>query len=175
MATKAKIAGVTLCVIVIMFPKVAAAQYEVRASKPALHSVYAELFGPYYFFTANYDRILSARWGMRVGFGFSGLDGTDGVVLPLTAHYFFNLSPNHKLEMDFGVLYENSVGPRKLISTDHHDFQPLLWLGYRYRPVQRGFMFRAGLNADRLCRELFDTTDDARYDSEISLSFGYAY
>jgi hypothetical protein len=105
------------------------------SESPAQTSAYLELFGQDSFFTVNYDRMVGQRFGFRAGIGMSGLDGADGVIVPITVNYL--RGADHKLEFSAGLVYENGEWQRGT-----QEVFPVLSVGYRYQPGDGGFMFR---------------------------------
>ena len=138
----------------------------------AMTSVYVELFGQNSFFSLNYDRMLGERFGLRAGFGMSGLDGTDGFIIPITAHYL--RGNDHRFELGAGLVYENGTWQR-----GREEIAPILSIGYRYQQPEGGFMFRVAINAiwylERAAGAVTAYDDDTGLEPGIALSFGYAF
>jgi hypothetical protein len=86
-------------VVILLFLGIAAGGNSEAVAQTAMNSVYVELFGQNSFFSVNYDRIIANRFGLRAGIGLSGLDGTDGVIVPVTGNYL--LGDEHKFEFEF--------------------------------------------------------------------------
>ncbi len=139
---------------------------------PAQTAAYLELFGQNSFFTVNYDRMLGQRFGLRAGMGMSGLDGADGVIVPITVNYLRGV--DHKLELSAGFVYENGKWQRGT-----EEVFPILSAGYRYQPAAGGFMFRIGLDAlwylERVVGAVSSYDDNPGLEPGISLSFGYGF
>lgn len=101
MKTRKPILALTVCLWAAVFGS---------SQLPAQTSAYLELFGADSFFTVNYDQMLGERFGLRAGIGMSGLDGADGVIIPLTINYL--RGETHKLELSAGLVFENSAWQR---------------------------------------------------------------
>lgn len=138
----------------------------------AAQSVYVEVFGLHSFFTVNYDRMVSERFGLRAGVGLSGLDGTDGVIVPITVNYL--RGDDHKFELAAGLVYENGEWQRGT-----QEVFPILSVGYRYQPPAGGVMVRVAVDAlsyfERAVGAVTTYDDYPGLEPGISLSFGYAF
>ena len=116
-----------------------------------LNSMYLESGGNCLAFSVNYDRLLSPRFGFRIGmfaFALPYVSTEAAFSTTLMGNYFIG-SESHKLEIGLGVYIAN------------HEFSGPLWedgptvhisevagtgtVGYRYQPPDGGLMFRLGL------------------------------
>jgi len=157
---------------ILLFWGTAAVGNSEAMAQTAMNSVYVELFGQNSFFTFNYDRMIGNRFGLRTGIGMSGLDGTDGIIVPITANYL--LGDDHKFEFDAGLVYENGTWQRGT-----QDIHPILSVGYRYQPTAGGFMIRAAVDAvwyaERVIGAVTTYDNNPGLQPGISLSVGYAF
>ena len=116
------------------------------------NSIYLELFGNGGLYSINYDRLFTENLGGRIGFMY--LPSIDVVItsaenlilVPLMLNYF--AGENSKLELGAGIIYisvddvgfwgfKSREGGSGVVGT--------AVLGYRYQPMDGGFVFRMGL------------------------------
>ncbi len=138
-------------------------------AKLSPNSLFVEGFGAAFFYSLNYERMVLDQLGVRVGLGLMPIvsqrdaDGfqqastsTDLLVfVPLTASYVGIRSGRSALELGGGVtlLYASYA----LAGTSGPSLAPMgvAMVGYRNQPVgERGFMFRAGIEAAALRYEI---------------------
>ena len=124
-----------------------------HAQNYSQNSVYLELGGNGLLYSVNYDRRFTDHFSGRAGFmiiGGQSEQPTDDqvsiAILPVMANYLVG-SGSHRLELGAGLLFgmggadtENygsvtAAGIGGVTTT----------FGYRYQPVDGGFLFRAGL------------------------------
>jgi len=123
-------------------------------AKKAYSSLYVEVAGSAIAGALNYERLLSNTFGLRVGFGYAPLSGTNSkgatvrasiTSAPLTLSWFplstSDTASSDKLEIGAGALYANLS--RKL--DPFVEFNGIGYtgiIGYRYEPWDGGFLFR---------------------------------
>ena len=98
-------------------------------AESARNALYYEILGEGLGVSVNYERMLSHRIGLHIGY-------TDWVTrgFPFGIHYF--VGSNHTLELGAGLML------------DVHRYKGVYAtgiIGYRYRPTSGGFVFGAGL------------------------------
>ncbi len=102
----------------------------------------------------------------------SGLDGTDGVIVPITVNYL--RGDDHKFELGAGLVYENGKWQRGT-----QEIFPIVYFGYRYQSMDGGVMVRVGVDAisylERALGAVTTYDDNSGLEPGISLSFGYAF
>lgn len=119
------------------------------AQVPA-RSVYAELSGPGGFLSLNYDARLAKSdkgLGVRGGIGLVYDLYTFGFAIPVGLNYLAG-EENHFFEGGAGVsfFHKKEKNQDSWIRFNKESFlTPYLTAGYRYQPVAKKFMFRAGL------------------------------
>jgi len=118
----------------------------------APNSIFVEVAGQGIMLSANYDRILfsttphnvalSAGLGFWININFSSTKDESGVTIPVNVSYLFG--GNHKLELGIGY----TLAPNLSINIDdewiHSDGLITAVIGYRYQPVDGGFLFKTG-------------------------------
>jgi hypothetical protein len=120
-----------------------------------LHSVYAEFLGNKLPASVNYDYSSLSGFGFRLGVGFTGLDRTDRMSIPITANYL--IGELHQLELGLGVeLWEKE-----------NDLLPITTVGYRYQQKSSGIMYRITLNP------IIVADKTTKFGIPISISIGY--
>ncbi len=123
-------------------------------SGPARNSIYAEAGGSSIGGTFDYERMVVRTLAVRLGFGYLPLSGTksNGTVVhasitsaPLTLSWFpFSASDSassDRLEIGIGLGYADlsrNLGPFK----EFNGIGYSAIIGYRYEPVEGGFLFR---------------------------------
>jgi hypothetical protein len=133
-----------ICIVVTMlFVSEIFAQF-----KP--NSLYFEIFGNGGLYSINYDRLFTPTLGARIGFMYFSADNSifdiDQLILvPIMLNYFVG-EGSSKLELGAGIVFgsletdfwglTNESSSTAVIGT--------ATVGYRYQPVDGGFMFRAG-------------------------------
>jgi hypothetical protein len=114
-------------------------------------AVYAELGGPGGFLSLNYDtrfRKATSGLGIRFGAGLIFDPYGAGFTLPLAFNYLAGRGP-HFLELAGGASFfhfqqRNQDG---WFGFEKENFlAPFAWAGYRYQPLHKKFVFRAGFN-----------------------------
>ena len=114
----------------------------------APNSIFVELAGQGIVLSANYDRMLfdttPHNIAIRVGIGIwatismgSG-SGHNGVTIPVNASYLYG--GNHKFELGLGFTFAPNITIEHL-----SDLIFTALIGYRYQPIDGGFLIRAGL------------------------------
>jgi hypothetical protein len=128
----------------------AVAQQPETAPKPA-RALFAELGGSGGFLSVNYDTRLTKShkgWGIRAGIGaITDLNST-GLTVPVGLNYLAG-EKNHFFEMGLGATYFrfSEQNQDSWFSFSKLSFvAPHVWMGYRYQPVDKRFVFRGGLN-----------------------------
>lgn len=122
-------------------------QQTTSASRPA-SAFYAELAGPG-FLSFNYDKRLTKSFkgpGIRAGVGIIFNFNDVGFTVPVALNYLLGYKA-HYLELAAGSSFyhikeTNQDAPFNFLKTSF--LAPFGWFGYRYQPVERKFVFRAG-------------------------------
>lgn len=146
----------TLIILLISIPATAkepAAQVEESNAvdiEAARNAAYVELGGPGIFYSLNYERFFGESWSVRWGLSGFGLieDGTRDAmtifVVPITGQYLF-FEGSHHLELGGGI--HTGFAHSDLNEYEDSDVFGLVAivgsLGYRYQPMDGGFVFRA--------------------------------
>jgi hypothetical protein len=146
----------------------------------AHNSIYLEIAGSAIGGALNYERMLSNSFGLRLGFGYLPLSGTNskGATVhasiksaPLTLSWFpfsnttSDTVSSDKLEIGAGALYANLS--RKLGPFD--EFNGIGYtgiVGYRYQPWDGGFIFRIAFTPIIL---------NGKFQPYGGISFGYGF
>jgi len=145
------------------------------ASAPARNALYVELLGAGLLYSINYDRHLIGRMHGRVGyatFDFGFASGSDNLHL-VPMQFMFVSDAEDALEIGAGVTMivdqgRNAIRPHDS-SAPSSDLRAVasLNVGYRYQPIENGFLFRIGF------------TPFIGYDGRFlpfgGISFGYAF
>ena len=114
----------------------------------APNAIFGEFLGQGIVLSANYDRMLfdttPHNVAIRVGIGywveisFSSSSDESGITIPLNASYLFG--GNHKFELGLGLTLAPGITYNEL-----SDWIITALIGYRYQPIDGGFLIRAGL------------------------------
>jgi hypothetical protein len=117
------------------------------------HGVFFEFFGNGVFNSMNYDTRFSKKvdgLGGRVGFGYAPVGGDHYFSFPFLVNYLLGKNGNY---FEIGAGANNLVAnytlgggvfdPPKI--AEWEGWSGSLSLGYRYQPVEGGFLFRAGI------------------------------
>ena len=129
-----------------------AQSYSTAETVTAHDAIYAEFAGQSYLLSVNYDRMLfnttphnialRAGLGVWANINFSSTRDESGVVIPLNASYVYG--SNHKFELGLGITFAPNVTLHD--GTNHiHDLSITGIIGYRYQPIDGGFLFRGGM------------------------------
>ncbi|NBC27868.1 MAG: hypothetical protein GVY08_13470 [Bacteroidetes bacterium] len=158
----------TFLLSVILIPKHATAQ------NYSSNSVYVELLGNGFFYSINYDHRFTNHFGGRMGFmiieGQSEQSTDDQIsfaILPVMANYLVG-SGSHRLELGAGLQFVLAGGTLE----NYGSFSGggiggvTTTFGYRYQPVDGGFLFRIGATP---------FYSDGRPQLSGGLSLGYAF
>ncbi|MFQ5652595.1 MAG: hypothetical protein ACE5IY_21895 [bacterium] len=116
------------------------------------NSVYIELLGNGLLYSINYDRMFSESVGGRIGimyFGAAEVDGDEDVnltVVPVMANYLVGKG-THRLELGLGALLVFAARDfdEKGGAVDEQGVAGTATVGYRFQPLNGGFLFRAGV------------------------------
>jgi len=114
------------------------------------NACYVELGGPSILYSINYERLFLDRIAARIGYSYVGGQPTLTTV-PFSVSYLLG-SKNHRLESGIGCMYATFSN----FSADQSFWlaggEPILdgfggnvYIGYRYQPITRGLVFRAGV------------------------------
>jgi hypothetical protein len=120
------------------------------ANTTASNAVYLEVGGPAILYSINYDRMISTRFGFRVGL--SNIPSSsyieDGVLNTLTFPVFLNWFPGASSHSSYGVEFDAGlvIQSGKFI-LDYPDITAQgsflsVGVGYRYQPPDGGFLLR---------------------------------
>ena len=127
--------------------------------RTAFNSLYIEGLGPGFFYSFNYDRIISDI-ALRVGFGYisisAGTNTTNGhaywLAIPFDVNYIGIGSKKHIFEIGGGgtVLAIGAGGSSLGVDSNANEsatyFFGHLIAGYRLQPPEGGFMLRTGIS-----------------------------
>jgi hypothetical protein len=147
---------------------------QTKTASAAARALYAELGGPGGFLSFNYDTRLTRSFkgfGIRAGFGLLFDADNVGYTIPVALNYLLGDNA-HFFELAAGGSFHH-FEIRNQDSWFHFPktnfLAPFGWIGYRYQPVERKFVFRAGLT--HLVGERMPEYARLPYPS---LSFGYS-
>jgi hypothetical protein len=131
----------------------------------AKNAFYFELAGNALFVSLNYERFIQKNMSIRVGYGSAAIYHH---AVPVMFNFF--VGENHRLELGAGVvfLFEREPFIRGYIFNDENLTLLSGTFGYRYQPVDGGFVFRAGLNPSYALSEY-------EYDEGLFLWFGFIF
>jgi len=141
---------VTFLSLSAFFPQNTFGQMDKEGSN---HGVFLEFLGNGIFYSVNYDTRFSKKvdgFGGKVGFGYIAVDGDHYSSFPFLVNYLFG-NKGHFFEIGAGANYlvtdyQNGGG---VIDSPEiakwEGWSGSISLGYRYQPVDGGFLFRAGL------------------------------
>jgi hypothetical protein len=132
-------------------PQRASAQ-DTATTTAARNSVFVELWGNGFFYSVNYDRKISEKFSLRGGLGGWSVDDLilePAVVAPVLVNSLIGEGV-HRLELGAGVTtgvrWEPNYGaPGGTTHNPKTILMPTATLGYRYQPVESGWLFRASL------------------------------
>jgi hypothetical protein len=145
----AKFLTFILFLLIGILPPNAFGQEEKEGSN---HGVFLELLGNGIFYSVNYDTRFSKKvdgLGGKVGFGYISIDGDHYSSFPFLVNYLIGKN-GHYFEMGAGANFlvadfDNGVGVfDKPEIAKWEGWSGTISLGYRYHPVDGGFLFRAG-------------------------------
>jgi hypothetical protein len=140
----------------------------------APNSIFGEFFGQGIFLSANYDRLLFDKTphniALRAGLGFwanlrIGGNEESGVTIPLNISYLFG--GNHKFELGLGYTLAPDISLQLGKGTITSPGTLTTIIGYRYQPIDGGFLFRIGV--------VYYLTAEEATTIMVGLSFGYAF
>jgi hypothetical protein len=143
--------------------KVSAQSNSIEDIVTAPNAMFVELLGKGVALTAYYERMLFATTphnvSLRAGFGIWGWEGKTGIVVPVEASYLLGI--NHKLELGIGYAIVTGSSGHNL---SNGGFTGLI--GYRYQPIDGGFVFRIGFTPHFGTKEM---------EPWVGMSLGYAF
>jgi hypothetical protein len=158
----------TAILSIIVIPK------QVKGQNYSPNSVYVELLGNGFFYSINYDHRFTNNFGGRFGFmiieGQSEQSTDDQVsfaILPVMANYLVG-SGSHRLELGAGLQFVLVGGTLENYGTFSGGGigGVTTTFGYRYQPVDGGFLFRVGATP---------FYNDGRPKLSGGVSLGYAF
>jgi hypothetical protein len=132
-------------------PAVTDADGQRPAEPQAVKNLFAELGGSGGFVSINYDTRLTKSnkgWGFRFGAGAITDLNSIALTIPFGLNYLAG-EKDHFFEMGLGATYFRFDGKNQdtWFSFENEKFlAPYLWMGYRYQPRDKRFLFRAGFN-----------------------------
>ncbi|MCX7797287.1 MAG: hypothetical protein N2249_01525 [Melioribacter sp.] len=100
------------------------------------NAMYVEFGGSGLVFSANYDYRFAPNWTVRVGLSYLIF----GLGLPLSINYITGEKNAHHLELGAGLTYAKVTS--LFGDGTKSSFVPSLSVGYRYQPVDGGFILR---------------------------------
>ena len=149
----------------------------------ARNHLFFELLGNGGAYSINYERLLTDRWTMRLGFagwsseGFWSNSEKTYLMVPLTSSLLFGRGSNF-LELGGGVVwgritkkYDNGTQP-----TERHRITNLTGIvGYRHQPSDGGFVFRAAFTPFFSLDNEHDAWPDENFTPYVGISWGGAF
>ena len=119
---------------------------QVLKEKTRQQAVYIELLGQSVAYSVKYDRNFfrgDGGLGMSIGLGYlPAVDISNILSVPASINYLIGKNGNY-FEIGAGITYIGKVDPGSF--TNH--VLGTLWVGARHQPVNKGFIFRAGLTS----------------------------
>ncbi|MCL6259656.1 hypothetical protein M3O96_11175 [Aquiflexum sp. TKW24L] len=117
------------------------------------HGVFFEFLGNGIFNSLNYDTRFTKKvdgFGGKVGFGYAPVDGGQYFSFPFMVNYLLGKN-GHYFEVGAGANYMvadyrnggGNIGSLEIAQWE--GWSGNMSLGYRYQPVDGGFLFRAGI------------------------------
>jgi hypothetical protein len=144
--------NIRLIVVVILI--FSAVNFPVNAQTHP-NSIYLEFLGNTGLYSINYDRLFSEDVGIRIGFMYFESDyaiffkDIELIFIPITLNYLAG-SGDHKFELGggpalvFGHFKLTFFGLGESDLIDANGIVGTATIGYRYQPVDGGFLFRIG-------------------------------
>jgi hypothetical protein len=133
----------------------------VPTERTAMNGVYVEGLGPGFFYSLNYDRVISDI-ALRVGIGYISISATSAngqesahayfLTVPFDINYIGIGSKKHIFELGGGATVVavgaggSSLGVESEGNASATTFVGHLNIGYRLQPPQGGFMLRTGIS-----------------------------
>jgi hypothetical protein len=148
------------------------------ATPSARNAVFLELLGNGGLYSVNYERLITEKLGIRVGYAtwdaplfFDGSPPDRYTTVPVTMSYL--LGPQErKLELGGGVTFGRGVLDRSNRDRREYSFRSVTAIvGYRSHPSEGGYLFRAGVTPFYS----FDDGEEAYPDPGFSLSAGVSF
>jgi hypothetical protein len=138
----------------------------------AKNSLYFEFLGNGGLYSINYERALTSSLYARLGFGtwtteFMGSPETKMTTIPVMINYITGNKRSH-FEIGGGFLF----GSLKENEVSNPVFDLIAFLGYRYQPAERGFLFRVGLTP---FLSLNSVDYPGKFTTSIGISWGYHF
>jgi hypothetical protein len=145
------------------------------------NSVYFELFGNGGLFSINYERHLTERSNVRVGYGHWTIEGlwidekTTVTTVPVGASWL--LGSARRLELGVGVVTGRRSQPVFLSDDSRtYSFASMTGvIGYRYQPAQSGWMFRASFTPFYGFGDEDEAYPDRGFFPSLGISGGYSF
>ncbi len=110
------------------------------------NSVFLELGGNGVLYSLNYDRLLNKDFGLKAGVMFmaasEGSSAAAAYAVPLTFNYFFG-DYSSRLELGAGASFIAAAVGSEGSSFNGSGTAVSFNIGYRYQPMDGGFLFRA--------------------------------
>ncbi len=114
----------------------------------SMNAVYFEALGSSAPYSINYDRIVMADFGLRIGYCRYTTGGVSVASIPLMLNYLVGEENSH-VEIGAGVLHmagSADFGAFSQTGQTKTSFDLVTTaIGYRYQPVNGGFLFRVDL------------------------------
>jgi hypothetical protein len=148
----------------------------------ARNNVFVEFVGNGGVFSINYERLVTERFGMRVGFGAwkSGdlvAGGNKSIItVPVLGNMLIGARSN-KLEVGAGFLFGNQKFSSSFLRNNNTSgiFDLIGVIGYRYQPASNGLMFRVGATPFYALKSGNDTYPADGFLLSAGLSIGYSF
>jgi len=152
------------------------------AAPAARNAVFVELLGNGGVYSVNYERLLTKKLGLRVGYArwngplfFDGSPPDRYTTVPVTMSYL--LGPEErKLELGGGVTFGRGILDHSNRDRREYSFRSLTAIvGYRSHPREGGYLFRAGLTPFYSFDEGEEAYPDPGFFMSAGVSFGYLF
>jgi len=155
---------------------------QASAAPAARNAVFGELLGNGGLYSVNYERMLTDRFAVRIGYGawdspllFQGSPPDRYRTLPVTVSYL--LGPGErKLELGGGITFGRGTFDRHFDTRRDFSFRTLTAIvGYRSHPREGGYLFRAGATPFYSFDDGESAYPDPGFSFGAGVSFGYLF
>ena len=138
-----------LIIATLMISILATAQSGSDSMVSRAQGVFLEVGGASLVIGINYDTRFSNRrngLGMRLGVGYFGLEDNNLITIPVMLNYLIGKRKNF-LELGLGATYVSAKFDFLGLSNkeEYEKIMAISVVGYRYQPLNTGFMFRVGI------------------------------
>ncbi len=160
------IRNISVCLLAILSLLFVSTNLNAQNSNTSRQAVYVELGGAGYVYSFNYEYYFNNKFSLRIGGMFLRYTEIErnrnenryqGIIVPVIANRFFGKN-SHKFELGAGFLLqdfrvENDLPDRTerfigIFDTNTGGIGLAGVIGYRYQPLEEGFLFRLSLSLD---------------------------